>query len=204
MNIFLHLLIAHSVRKAVYEQIGARLNYSGFLYGNILPDISAQYDEIPHFYKKSLAFVIENAQQLKNDSDGGDRFDSFDFSEKAGVITHYLSDFFCFAHSEQYKHSIYRHHFYEFSMLFLFGRGLSHFKKQKTGQTLRFSELEAFIRKNALSYNNGAYLKMLDVYFAINVSCEVTVSLLGEAMRDNGGETFGAFNMQPQEFLFGR
>ena len=50
MNIIVHLLIAQSIRKTVYEQIGIKLSYTGFLYGNILPDISAEYDKLPHFF----------------------------------------------------------------------------------------------------------------------------------------------------------
>jgi hypothetical protein len=182
MNIFVHLLIARSVRRIVYEQTGARLSFTGFLYGNILPDISSEYCEMPHFLKNSLGFVIDSAARLKQDSFGDEEIGSYVYSREAGVITHYLSDFFCYAHSEQYTASIYRHHLYEFLMLFLFRRGLLLFKKQKNEQNFTVDDLKTYIQNNVRIYNHEERLTKYDICFAINVSAAVTISLLSENM----------------------
>lgn len=129
MNIIVHLLIANSVRKTVYEQTGVMLSLTGFMYGNILPDLSPKQGKIPHYLKDSLGFVIESSEKL-HDSKSGDWVGSFICSKNAGIITHYISDYFCYAHSEQYDDNIYRHHLYEFLMLFLFRRGLLFFKNK--------------------------------------------------------------------------
>lgn len=43
-------------------------------------------------------------------------------SERLGVITHYLSDFFCYAHSEYFQSGIVSHFLYELRLLSYFRR----------------------------------------------------------------------------------
>jgi hypothetical protein len=190
MNIIVHLLIARSVRKTVSEQIGARLSLTGFLYGNILPDISSKYDEIPHFFKDSMEFVLDSAEQLRKGLDDNRRISSFAYSRQVGVITHYLSDFCCYAHSEQYNDNIYKHHFYEFQMLFLFRRGLLFYQRRKHRGPLNLPDLKACIVRYAQSYNNGTHHLTRDIYCALNVSGCVTICLLRDTMLHEGNKIF--------------
>ena len=201
MNIIVHLLISNSVRKIVYDQIGARLNLTGFLFGSILPDLSKKYGEKPHFLKSSMGFVLDSTVQLNHNSDGSTQIGSYAYSRNVGVITHYLSDYFCYAHSEDYKDNIYSHYFYEFLMLFLFRRGLLlYFEKQKSEQPLYFSDLESFIQNSVQTYNNEARLRMHDIYFAIKVSAAVTINLLRKAMCDDGKKIFAANQMSQHDY----
>jgi hypothetical protein len=195
MNIIGHLMIANSVRNAVYERIGAKISLSGFLYGNILPDISPKFDENPHFLKDSLGFVLDNASNLKQGAEHG-RIDSFSFARDAGVITHYLSDFFCFAHSEQCKYSICRHHLYEMYMLLLFRRGLFLCKSRNSDTQRDYSDLKSFIMEKAANYNCAGKKKMHDFAFAVSVSITAMTSLLKEAQYAEGNRIFSASDAQ--------
>lgn len=191
MNIIGHLLIANSVRNAVYERVGAKICLFGFLYGNILPDISSRFDENPHFLKDSLGFVLDNASNLKKGAEQN-RVDSFSFARDAGVVTHYLSDFFCFAHSEQWSHSIYRHHLYEMFMLLLFRRGLFLYKSKESDGQSDPSDLKNFILSNVASYNHAQRKRMHDFSFAVGVSTTALTSLLQEMQYAQGSRIFSA------------
>ena len=198
MNIIVHLLIAQSIRKTVYRQIGERLSLSGFLYGNILPDLSAEYDGMPHYLKNSLGFVVDSAARFSNGENA--RLSSFDYAREAGVITHYLSDFFCYAHSERYTYGICRHHLYELFLLLLFRKGLLFYQKRKTERPLHLSELEVFIRENFDDYNNKRHLKIQDIYFAINVSAAATVCLMKERRCETDRKSIDP-DMQPHDLF---
>lgn len=201
MNIIVHLLIANSVRKAVYEQTGVRLSFTGFMYGNILPDLSPKQGKILHYLKDSLGFVIESSTKL-SDSSNDSCVGSFTCSKKAGVITHYLSDYFCYAHSEQYQNNIYRHHLYEFLMLFLFRRGLLFFRKQNLRQNMYFFNLESFILKSTEEYISGMHLKSHDIYYALKVSTAANVFLLGKTAYEEGIRIFTDIKMQSNEMYY--
>ncbi|MPM89763.1 hypothetical protein SDC9_136875 [bioreactor metagenome] len=196
MNIVVHLLIARSVRKIVHEQTGEKLSFTGFLYGNILPDISEKHGAAPHYFESSLEYVLENTAHLKKDMDSYSGTDSFALSKRAGVITHYLSDFFCYPHCESYNSGRIHHHIYELSMLFLFRRGFLFYQKQKKEQSVNFSELESFIVGNRKVYDRGENLKIRDVSYAITISAVVVSCLvMGKTCTKRTG-LFPAYDMQ--------
>ena len=177
MNIIGHLLIAASVRNTVFRQTGARLSLPGFLYGNILTDLSARYGRNPHFFAQSFSYVLDCSQKLEADIQTAG-ISSFFCSRDAGVITHYLSDFFCYAHSEQCPYSIYRHHWYEFCMLRQFRSGLLFCRETQPASPSRVSALGPFICAWMDEYRRVCGEKKRDFYFAMEVSlgavvCEV-------------------------------
>lgn len=194
LNIFVHLLIAHNVRKIAYKEIGAKLNLRGFLLGNILPDISKKYGEKPHYLKNSLEYVLRSTSKLNN-PDKNNNINSFDYSRNIGVITHYLSDFFCFAHSEQYKDTIYKHHLYEFLMLFSLRRGLLLYKQKKKNEKPndKFA-LDTYLKSNLISYNSEIKSSDLDICYAIKISVALTKNLLNIAMYKEKSNNFSDTN----------
>lgn len=196
MNVFGHLMIAKSVRNAVYTRIGTKISLLGFLYGNILPDISSKYDEPPHFLKDSLGFVLDNASNLKQCA-RNNRIDSFAFARDAGVITHYLSDFFCFAHSEQCTYSICRHHLYEMYMLLLFRRGLLLCKGRRFDTQPDYTDLKALILEQAANYNSVEKKSMHDFAYAVGVSTTVMTGLLKDAQYAEGNRIFSTPDIRP-------
>lgn len=180
MNVIGHLLIANEVRNTVFRQTGTRLSLMGFLYGNILPDISDQYDENPHFFNSSFHFVLDRIAKLQKDMDAG-RIQSFSCSRNTGIITHYLSDFFCYAHTEQCAYSIYRHHWYELCMLRQFRYGQFICKNQKSDPPSDLLALEDFIYSRLKSYHKVCPNKKQDFNYALMISSEVVICMVNEA-----------------------
>lgn len=64
MNIIVHLMFAVTLRGQVKKKMGVSLNLRGFLFGNILPDISKKYGEHPHYMKDALSHVVKSKDNL--------------------------------------------------------------------------------------------------------------------------------------------
>ena len=89
-------------------------------------------------------------------------------------------------------------------MLFLFRRGLEFYKKQNLGQSPSISDLELYIQKNVKVYNNKTKLKMLDIFYAINVSVSITICLLKKRCTKKENRIFEAYKMRPLNSMFRR
>ena len=191
MNIIAHLFLGSAVRNYTCRQIGVKLSWSGFLLGNILPDISGEYSRYPHFLKDSIEYIAESAKDLSYNAE--EDVSMFEFSKQIGVINHYLSDYFCFAHCEEYKEDIYHHHFYEFMMLFALYRGLKSFKKNDPCRQTTPYELCSFIRARVAEYEREETCKLKDIDYALSVCSAATVGLLQTSfyVRDNVSAAYG-------------
>lgn len=108
-----HMLIANCVNKAIEDNNRFKLNSECFLYGNIKPDITPKFIAIPHYKDASFEYIMKmiasieiqtlptSAKQLKS------------FSVMLGVINHYLTDYFCYAHNNKSLDKFAPHMLYE-------------------------------------------------------------------------------------------
>ncbi len=113
MVTFTHIEIAATVLKTVERELSVRLDRAGFIYGSIKPDISPALVKILHFKEFSYEFVKQEITELMQY-----RFDESTkctrkFSERLGVVIHYLADYFCYAHSTHFKGNMFSHLTYE-------------------------------------------------------------------------------------------
>jgi hypothetical protein len=134
-----HLDFASVIRSAVSEQIDVELNRRGFIYGNIKPDIIPSYFLIPHFKKpKTMEFLKAEIAELTKYKLQKHQKCSREFSERLGIVTHYLSDFFCYVHSQHSNCGVLSHYIYEVK-LWLFCR--KHCTSIKTLDYSRYIEI---------------------------------------------------------------
>lgn len=75
MNTFTHLGISQRLRYAVEKEFNIKLDSAGFIKEEINNLLNLKLNKCTRF-----------------------------FSERLGIITHYLSDFFCHAHSEYFRY----------------------------------------------------------------------------------------------------
>jgi hypothetical protein len=113
MNVFTHLAIAIRVKRSVEELLPVKLKTFDFLFGSIEPDISPSFDSIPHFKSQSEDFVKEEIENLLQMDYPVFMAYKDTFSERLGILTHYLSDFFCHAHSDSFSGNTLEHYLYE-------------------------------------------------------------------------------------------
>lgn len=120
-----HFAMAHLLHAAMQKR-GIFLNRIAFVYGNIAPDYTPAMWVAPHFSKhcsKMEAALFNELSQLPLSSTG--RIGA-EYSKKLGFMCHFLCDYFCFAHNEDFSGGIKQHMSYE-------------------------DELDTYIRKNCLS-----------------------------------------------------
>ncbi|MCX8130538.1 MAG: zinc dependent phospholipase C family protein [Clostridia bacterium] len=186
MNTMTHLYISKSVQKVIESKMNIKLNSIGFLYGNIKPDISSSYIKIPHYKEDSINFLKREIKEMISY-----RFTRLpkctkQFSERLGVITHYLSDYFCHAHSKQFSGNMVEHYFYESK--------LSQFYKANSGNINSFNDLETTdIAEdyeavcNCIEDLHSKYLKSgisfeSDILFALNICVTVCLFIVSSCM----------------------
>lgn len=90
MNILMHWQLARVICKSIEKELNIHINKISFLYGNIKPDL--QPGSVPHYKHAAVEFVRGEIEKLSEHQETG-RW-SKQLSERMGVITHYLSDFF--------------------------------------------------------------------------------------------------------------
>jgi hypothetical protein len=187
MNIFTHMMLSKNIRDNTYRQIGAKINLPGFMFGNILPDILHIYKSERHFLKDSLDYICANSLEILNRPSGFPPYYSYEYSKKIGVITHYISDYFCYAHSPKYKKSMFRHFVYEFIMMFNYKKGVDIYKRdfEIFFEFINFSDMESYIKQSNEIYEFEDSSSVTDVAYAIYASTVVLTSLLKEELSND-------------------
>lgn len=113
MDFLTHLCISNKLKKIVEKQFDIKLDTLSFMIGNVKPDLSSKYMNIPHYKKDSFTFIQNEIQDILTTKIYEKHKCTSYFSERLGILTHYLSDFFCSAHSDNFKGSMLEHYSYE-------------------------------------------------------------------------------------------
>lgn len=112
MIINTHILFSKIVYKHCLKELNFKLNKNIFMYGNIKPDISSNPFKDSHTLKDSIDIVSQYFTQLDNN-----KLDIKQFSMILGMICHYIGDYFCLYHTEEYsKKNIFKHLAYEIAL----------------------------------------------------------------------------------------
>lgn len=113
MNIQSHWKLASLICKSSEFNIKGLKRFI-FTFGNIFPDISFTFVRRPHIPSimyDEVIHRIENAMHLTKKENHLNYF-------SLGIITHYLADFFCAAHTEPFGNDPRTHYLYEQQLLF--------------------------------------------------------------------------------------
>ena len=98
MFIGTHRTIADNVYSNLKWKHNITLNYNCFVFGNIAPDLKVDFIKEKHypqfFYNKIKNAIIEMANTPMTLAE---------FSYKAGIICHYLSDMLCYPHEQNWR-----------------------------------------------------------------------------------------------------
>jgi hypothetical protein len=107
-----HIIIGNIVCDYLKQRYNISLDRQSFVRGNVIPDYSMLGVLEPHFPKRSLDFVKKQVAHLA-DTYLQSAVIGSGCSLNLGIICHYLTDFFCHAHSIGYKQYIINHVRYE-------------------------------------------------------------------------------------------
>lgn len=125
MNSPNHILIGTIVYEYIKGKYGIVLDKSSFLKGNTCPDHGISFLR-PHRIKYCNRMVRKKTLKLCR-SDWG--IINEKTSKKIGILCHYYSDFFCYAHSPRFPGSIRDHIRYEDEMLQYMNKNFSIFQR---------------------------------------------------------------------------
>lgn len=112
MNTFSHIAIGKLLCAYLEREYGIVLDKTSFVRGNYLPDFSVGLITQPHYLKYRLGFVLHEMTALCARRDAPEAAGR-DYSLRLGVLCHYIADFFCFAHSEDFTQNMALHVDYE-------------------------------------------------------------------------------------------
>lgn len=160
-----HLLIAEYLYDYLVEETGVKLNLRKFRFGNIKPDIKSQAYQVEHTFESSFEMVkgihdsiLQPQTSLK------------ELSLQLGVISHFVSDYFCFYHYDavKFKESISNHLKYEYALHKII-------KKTLKNNELSFPEdddlsFRDVILKFRQLYQENSKDLLMDIVFALSTT----------------------------------
>ena len=115
MNIFAHITMGRYLYSYFKKNLNLELDKATFVRWNCLPDIAPSLLKLSHFKKDIYDLVMEKAEYLVQE---GEYMGSREFSKQLGILCHFMSDFFCYAHAEYFEGSKIEHLKYELKMQF--------------------------------------------------------------------------------------
>lgn len=178
-----HMLIS----SYLYHEISTEYNicFSKFYFslGSLMPDFCIKYKLKKHYMDKSFEMVLDMINNLYIDISKG-KVSIHSFSYRLGLITHYLSDYFCFAHNNKHFTKNLLDHFIYEKNIHLYFTSIANFKEFDNVE-ISFDDKES-IRNFILSIHNQymntnpSYEK--DVYYTLNMVYSLSSCLIENAV----------------------
>ncbi|MFZ5944907.1 MAG: zinc dependent phospholipase C family protein [Bacillota bacterium] len=157
-----HIFIARKI-----TSYSGNFNYNLFYLGNIAPDFIDFYQNAKHEFKYASRHILNEIHLLENTTDINV------ISFKMGVITHYLTDFFCKAHNcDKLLNNLWDHFQYES----LLHRVLISMKNEiKVNK--KVYDVEEFLRERYENYLTQEPSVVLDIVYSMEV-CQCIVNYI--------------------------
>lgn len=185
MNTPTHCFIALFIKNTLKRNYNIRIPTFWFLFGNLKPDYSSYLITAPHYRKISNNFIKDQIFQITKYNSYSNTTPSNcnrDLAIKLGVITHYLSDFFCLPHTENFGGNLFNHYLYERKLYkclrsnkeIITNSTESAFKTSVKNFEERFFSLEKMQER----YNGSKPSFYLDIFYAILVSMFTIICVL--------------------------
>jgi|GEM_PF-911868 len=195
-----HFAMAHLLC-ATLQKRGVYLDRIAFVYGNIEPDQTPAMWFHPHFRKfcsRSIASITEELAEISLSSTG--RVGAY-YSKELGMLCHYICDYFCFAHNEEFSGSIKQHIAYENDLdTYLRRDCLNLLDMDGSDKLPRFSsavELAGSIEAAHGEYINSEFSLQSDLRFAFD-ACVTAIINIVAISKSRPAASFGA---QMEDFM---
>ncbi|SDY40113.1 zinc dependent phospholipase C family protein [Tindallia californiensis] len=105
-----HVIIANEIYHEVNRTLNLTLDKTQLVYGSIKPDIFSGIPKLKHFKPQSFDVICDEIQTISNSTLTNNQPYISYLSQKIGVITHYIADYFCIPHNDR---ATYQNHFWE-------------------------------------------------------------------------------------------
>ncbi len=185
-----HKIISEHVYNNIKDTLGVSLNKSSLIFGSIKPDIAYSLVKLDHFKPQSFDFICDEINELSTHSfQSNKEFNKF-ISNRIGIVTHFISDFFCVPHNDRvtYKNNFPDHFKYEIKLhkLFKFFNETVDLSKDCFALDNNKSEsIKNFIDALHLQYEQRGESLLNDLKSSIAVSSMVGLFILNNAINNN-------------------
>ncbi|MDQ2086749.1 zinc dependent phospholipase C family protein [Herbivorax sp. ANBcel31] len=188
MHINIHLLIAKTTKNYIENNLPFKLHSFSLFRGSVKPDFSKDVSHFPQWSRKYLINEIKTFPYKK-------RTDNYNwiFAEKLGIITHFLADYFCYAHSDYYNGNCLKHFSYELKHILYFNKSAKKMFESKNRKTDFYysnvlETIDSYIDENYLNYINGSQSLINDLVYALDVCTTVCYSIVLKYISVNSSE----------------
>jgi len=191
MNIIVHLAIAYQTYLKFRKKTDLQLVLPIFLIGSILPDLDRRMSRIPHDIKSSLPLTESTAIRISNQSYENITLEMMSKSLQIGIFCHFISDYFCYAHSDHFPESFYQHLVYEYKMIWHIQRSKRYVFHKSAIRINKSEDLDAFLIRAQILYLSDQREFSTDLAHAVNCSSILSASLANRYLqsRENVLET---------------
>ena len=180
-----HFAMAHLLYAALQKR-GIFLNRIAFVYGNIAPDQTPAMWVAPHFSKvcsRKSSDILTELSSLHVSASGKV---GAEYSKQLGYMCHFICDYFCFAHNDDFSGNLKEHMAYENELDSYLRREclkvLDIDSENQIGRVGTVGELLEIKEQQKLEYMEIGHSLYNDLSFAFNVCVAsiVNVTLLSK------------------------
>lgn len=116
-----HQIIASNIHEEVYDKYDLKLDKKRLEWWSVAPDILPKYKFIRHYKEESIDYIAREIVRIiylsryMNFNDFLDPISNKILSKKIGIVSHYISDYFCLPHAKRwtFKDDMLKHLKYE-------------------------------------------------------------------------------------------
>lgn len=180
-----HSVISAHMSENIENRLGISLNKKLLSLGNMMPDIWPSLAVKKHYKEQSFDFVIDQIEKLIAGGLYENQLSIDAFSLRLGIVSHFLSDFFCLPHhNREYFHDKLREHLSYENKLHEQFKNFSGIKSVNTPyiQNTERQNIVKFIEELHLEYKNSKSGYITDIYGSINVSSAVGILVVENSL----------------------
>ncbi|MEJ8554045.1 zinc dependent phospholipase C family protein [Tepidibacter sp. Z1-5] len=180
-----HNVIANHIHYNIKNHLDIDLNLKLLSYGAMKPDVAPRLAMKKHYKNQSFDFVLNEILKLIDNGLRENPISINRFSTKLGVISHFLSDFFCLPHHnrEYYHDKLFEHLKYEKDLHkhFVNFEGLNKVKSPYI-ERIDKDNIKSFIEELHHSYTENEMGFKNDVASSINISSAVGIIIVENSL----------------------
>ena len=105
-----HIIIAREIHQDVEKNLNIKLDKAQLIFGSVKPDIYSGLPKLKHFKPQSFDVICNEILKISSSSLADNRAHLAYISQKIGVITHYVADYFCIPNNDR---KTYKDHFWD-------------------------------------------------------------------------------------------
>ena len=185
-----HRIISEHVYDNIRSILGVNLNKRSLIYGSIKPDVAYNLVKLEHFKPQSFDFICDEINKLSDCKfEPNKEFIKF-FSRHIGIVTHFISDFFCVPHNDRitYENNFIDHIKYEHRLHQLFksfDSKINVSKKYFDINNDNSDSIKILVDALHLQYTQRGESLINDLYSSIHASSIVGLFIIYNALNNN-------------------